>query len=159
VAAWWHKLIHRVSPHSHDSAGKVDQAMETSRDGIRALWISLAVLGATAIMQAVVVLLSHSVALLGDTLHNVADALTAVPLGIAFIVGRRVATRRYTYGFGRAEDLAGVVIVVVLAASSALAGYQAIQALVHPAHVSYLPYVAAAALIGFAGNEIVARYR
>ncbi len=97
-AAWWHKLGHVVTPHSHDSADKVDQAMETSRDGIRALWISLAVLGATAVLQAVVVVLSHSVALLGDTLHNVADALTAVPLGIAFVLGRRAATRRYTYG-------------------------------------------------------------
>jgi cation diffusion facilitator family transporter len=87
-------------------------------------------------VQAVVVALSGSVALLGDTLHNVADALTAVPLGIAFLIGRRGATRRYTYGFGRAEDLAGIVIVAVIAASSALAGYQAIQRLLHPAAVS-----------------------
>ena len=157
--ALWRKLSHVMMPHSHDSAAKVDHAMETSRDGIRVLWISLAVLGATAIMQAVVVLLSHSVALLGDTLHNVADALTALPLGVAFVLGRRVATRRYTYGFGRAEDLAGIVIVLVITASSALAGYEAIRRLLHPADVAYLPYVAVAALIGFAGNEIVARYR
>ena len=133
--------------------------MEASRDGLRALWISLAVLGATALLQAVVVVLSGSVALLGDTLHNVADALTAVPLGIAFVLGRRAATRRYTYGYGRAEDLAGIVIVLFIAASSALAGYEAVRRLLHPAGVSHLPYVAAAALIGFAGNEIVARYR
>jgi cation diffusion facilitator family transporter len=133
--------------------------MEASRDGMRALWISLAVLGATAVMQAVVAAFSGSVALLGDTLHNVADALTAVPLGIAFVLGRRLATRRYTYGFGRAEDLAGIVIVVFIAASSALAGYEALRRLLHPADVGHLPYVAAAALIGFAGNEIVARYR
>jgi Cation efflux family len=119
LGAWWHKLSHLVTPNSHDSADKVDAAVETSRDGIRALWISLAVLGATAVVQAVVVVLSHSVALLGDTLHNVADALTAVPLGIAFVVGRRAATRRYTYGYGRAEDLAGIVIVAFIAASSA----------------------------------------
>ena len=88
---------------------KVDAAMEASAEGIRALWISLAVLGGTALLQAAVVALSGSVALLGDTLHNAADALTAVPLGIAFVVGRRPPTRRYTYGYGRAEDLAGVV--------------------------------------------------
>jgi divalent metal cation (Fe/Co/Zn/Cd) transporter len=157
--SWWQRVSHLVTPHSHDSADKVDTAMEASREGIRALWISLGVLGATAVLQAVVVVLSHSVALLGDTLHNVADALTAVPLGIAFVVGRRPATRRYTYGFGRAEDLAGIVIVVVIAASSALAGYEAVRRLVNPATVTHLPFVAAAALIGFAGNEIVARYR
>ena len=159
VAAWRHRIGHLLTPHSHDAAGKVDSAMETSRDGIRALWISLAGLGATAVLQAVVVMISSSVALLGDTLHNVADALTAVPLGIAFVLGRRAATRRYTYGYGRAEDLAGVAIVLVIAASSALAAYEAVQRLFHPATVSHLPYVAAAALIGFAGNELVARYR
>ncbi len=156
---WWHRLSQVITPHSHDSGEKIDSAMETSRDGMRALWISLIVLGVTAAAQAVVAAWSGSVALLGDTLHNVADALTAVPLGIAFLVGRRAATRRYTYGFGRAEDLAGIVIVAVIAASAAFAGYQAIQRLVHPAEVSYLPAVAAAALVGFVGNEIVARYR
>lgn len=157
--SWWHRLSHLITPHSHDSADKVDPAMETSRDGMRALWISLLVLGVTAAVQAVVVALSGSVALLGDTLHNVADALTAVPLGIAFVLGRRAATRRYTYGFGRAEDLAGIVIVGVIAASSALAGYQAIQRLLHPAEVSHLWAVAAAGMVGFIGNEAVARYR
>ena len=81
--------------------------MEGSAEGIRALWISLSVLGVTALIQVAVVAVSGSVALLGDTLHNAADALTAVPLGIAFVVGRRPLTRRYTYGYGRAEDLAG----------------------------------------------------
>ncbi len=133
--------------------------MEGSRAGIRALWWSLAVLGTTAVLQAVVAALSGSVALLGDTLHNVADALTAVPLGVAFVLGRRAATRRYTYGFGRAEDLAGIVIVAFIAASSVLAGYAAVRRLLHPADVSHLWAVAVAALVGFAGNEIVARYR
>jgi divalent metal cation (Fe/Co/Zn/Cd) transporter len=96
------RLRHRLRPHSHDAADKVDAAMEASAEGIRALWISLAVLGGTALLQAAVVAVSGSVALLGDTLHNAADALTAVPLGIAFVVGRRPATRRYTYGYGRA---------------------------------------------------------
>ena len=133
--------------------------MEASSEGMRALWISLGVLGATAVIQAVVVALSGSVALLGDTLHNAADALTAVPLGIAFIVGSRPATRRYTYGYGRAEDLAGVMIVVLILASSALAAYEALSRLAHPERVSDLIAVAAAALAGFAGNELVARYR
>ncbi len=83
------RLRHVLRPHSHESAGKVDAAMEASAAGIRALWISLAVLGGTAVLQAAVVAVSGSVALAGDTLHNAADALTAVPLGIAFIVGRR----------------------------------------------------------------------
>jgi len=159
LASLWHRVSHALTPHSHAAADKVDQAMETSRDGIHALWVSLMVLGAAAFLQAVVVVLSGSVALLGDTLHNVADALTAVPLGIAFVLGRRAANRRYTYGYGRAEDLAGIVIVVFIAASSALAGFEAVRRLLHPQHVSHLPYVALAALIGFAGNEIVARYR
>jgi cation diffusion facilitator family transporter len=133
--------------------------MEASREGIRTLWISLGVLATTAVLQAVITAFSGSVALLGDTLHNMADALTAVPLGIAFMIGRRAATRRYTYGYGRAEDLAGVAIVLVIAASSVLAGYEAVRRLLHPAEVTHLPYVAAAALIGFAGNELVARYR
>jgi cation diffusion facilitator family transporter len=153
------RLPHLITPHSHDSAEKVDAAMETSRDGIRALWISLAVLGATAAVQGVVVGTSGSVALLGDTLHNIADALTAVPLGIAFLLGRRAATRRYTYGFGRAEDLAGIVIVAIIAGSAALAGYQAIERLLHPADVSHLVAVGVAGVIGFVGNETVARYR
>ena len=146
-------------PHSHDTADKVDAAMESSRDGLRALWISLAVLGVTAVVQAIVVALSGSVALLGDTLHNVADALTAVPLGVAFLLGRRPPTRRYTYGFGRAEDLAGIVIVVFIAASSVLAGYEAVRRLLHPTGVSHLTAVAVAAVAGFVGNEVVARYR
>src|SRR3954452_8699570 len=94
-----HQVTHLVRPHSHDSADKVDTALESSRAGLRALWISLAVLGVTAAMQALIFVVSGSVALLGDPLHNVADALTAVPLGIAFILGRRAAPRAYTYGF------------------------------------------------------------
>jgi cation diffusion facilitator family transporter len=156
---WWQGLRHRLVPHSHDSADKVDSALEASRDGIRALWISLAALGVTAAAQAVIVVLSGSVALLSDTAHNTADALTAVPLGIAFLVGRRAATRAFTYGFGRAEDLAGIVIVAVIAASAVLVAWQGIDRLLHPAEISHLAAVAAAGVIGFAGNELVARYR
>jgi cation diffusion facilitator family transporter len=155
----WDKVRHKITPHSHDSADKVDSALESSREGLRALWISLAVLGATAALQAIIVVFSGSVALLGDTLHNVADALTAVPLGIAFLLGRRAATRAYTYGFGRAEDLAGIVIVAVIAASSIAAAWTAIDRLAHPQDMTHIPWVLVAGVVGFFGNEIVARYR
>lgn len=153
------RLAHRLRPHSHRAVDKVDSELETSRAGMRALWISLAVLGATAAVQAVVVVLSGSVALLGDTLHNIADAATALPLGMAFLLGRRTANRRYTYGYGRAEDLAGVVIVIVIAASAVAAGYQAVSRLLDPQPIDHVGAVAAAAVVGCAGNEWVARYR
>jgi cation diffusion facilitator family transporter len=154
-----HELSHAVRPHTHDASAKVDRAMEASAQGMRTLWISLTGLGATAILQAVIVSFSGSVALLGDTIHNAADALTAVPLGIAFLAGRRAATRRFTYGFGRAEDLAGIVIVVLIALSAAATAVAAVDRLLHPVRVSHLPWVAVAAVIGFVGNEWVARYR
>ncbi|MGW5496212.1 cation diffusion facilitator family transporter [Streptomyces olivaceoviridis] len=154
-----HRLAHLLTPHSHETAGKLDPALESSVRGMRALWVSLAVLGATALAQAVVVAASGSVALLGDTVHNAADALTAVPLGIAFVLGRRAATRRFTYGYGRAEDLAGLVIVLTIAASAAFAAWAAVGRLLDPRPVTHVPAVALAALLGFAGNEWVARYR
>jgi cation diffusion facilitator family transporter len=154
-----HQLAHLVTPHSHEALDKVDSAMETSREGMRTLWLSLAVLGATTVVQAMIVAVSGSVALLGDTIHNAADALTAVPLGIAFALGRRAANRRYTYGYGRAEDLAGIAVVLTIAASSALAAYEAVDRLLHPRDVSHLWAVALAALAGFIGNEWVARFR
>ncbi|MGW0767489.1 cation diffusion facilitator family transporter [Streptomyces sp. NPDC002676] len=154
-----HRLAHVLTPHSHESADKLDPALESSARGMRALWVSLAVLGVTAAAQAVVVALSGSVALLGDSVHNAADALTAVPLGIAFVLGRRAATRRFTYGFGRAEDLAGLVIVLTIAGSAAFAAWAAVGRLLDPRPVGHLPAVAVAALVGFAGNEWVARYR
>ncbi len=148
-----------IAPHSHDAADSVDQALETSARGLRALGVSLAVLAATAALQAVVVVWTGSVALLGDTLHNVADALTAVPLAVAFLLGRRPPNRRYTYGYGRAEDLAGIVVVCFILASGAFAAYEAVQRLMHPQPVRHLLAVAAAGVIGFLGNELVARYR
>ncbi|HEX8003653.1 MAG TPA: cation diffusion facilitator family transporter [Mycobacteriales bacterium] len=147
------------APHSHDSADKVDDALESSDRGIRALKVSLLVLGVTAVAQGFVVVLTGSVALLGDTLHNVADALTALPLWLAFTLGRRPPTRRYTYGYGRAEDLAGIAIVLTIAASAALAGYEALHRLLDPRDVRHVGAVAAAAVVGFVGNEVVARYR
>ncbi|SDJ77010.1 cation diffusion facilitator family transporter [Nonomuraea jiangxiensis] len=126
---------------------------------MRVLAISFAVLMVTAVIQAVIVAASGSVALLGDTLHNLADALTAVPLAIAFSLGRRAATRRFTYGYGRAEDLAGIVIVLLIAASAALAGYEAGLRLLEPQEMRAVGWVAGAAVVGFLGNEWVARYR
>jgi cation diffusion facilitator family transporter len=156
---WRRRLAHVTRPHSHEPAVHADPTLSASKEGVRALWISLAVLGATTVAQLVVVLVSGSVALLGDTVHNAGDALTALPLGAAFVLGRRPATRHYTYGFGRAEDVAGIVVLLVIAASAAFTGYEAVDRLAHPRDVSYLPAVVVAGLVGFAGNELVARYR
>lgn len=148
-----------IRPHSHDSATKIDSALESDSRGVRALKLSLVALLITGLLQLVVVIATGSVALLSDTLHNFADALTALPIWLAFIVGRRAATRRFAYGYGRAEDLAGLVVLVFIAGSALLAAYQAIDRLLHPAEVHYLWAVAIAGVIGFAGNELVARYR
>ncbi len=150
-----HRLGHALRPHSHEPAA----GMDASAEGIRALWVSLGALATTAAAQGVVAMLSGSVALLGDTVHNAGDALTAAPLGLAFLLGRRPATRAYTYGFGRAEDLAGVVVLLVVAASAGVTAVTSASRLARPASVSHLPALACAALIGFAGNEWVARYR
>ena len=145
--------------HSHDATDQIDSALVADAAGRRALFGSLAILGVTAAIQLVVVGISGSVALLGDGLHNVADALTAVPLLIAFALARRPATKRYTYGYGRAEDLGGLFVIAMIALSSAIAAWEAVDRLLHPEQVSHLWAVAVAALIGFAGNEVVARYR
>lgn len=162
-ASAWSRLGHGVSGvlggHSHDAADQVDEALEADADGRRALYISLGLLVATAVLQAVVVVFTGSVALLGDTLHNFADALTAVPLLIAFRLARRPATERYTYGYGRAEDLAGLFVIAMITLSAALAAWQAIDRLMHPRDVHHLWAVAIAAIIGFLGNEFVAQYR
>lgn len=162
-SGWWSRLSHAVSEvaggHTHDAAEQIDDALDANAAGRRALFISLGGLGITAAIQAVVVILSGSVALLGDTLHNIGDALTAVPLLVAFTLARRPPTKRYTYGYGRAEDLGGIFVIATIVASTVLASYEAIDRLIHPRAVTHLWFVAAAALIGFAGNEIVARYR
>lgn len=145
--------------HTHDHAGRVDDALADSEAGIRAVKISLAVLAVTAIVQLGIVAVSGSVALLADTIHNFSDALTAIPLWIAFSLSRRSATRRYTYGLGRAEDLAGLFVVAAIAASAVVAGAEAVRRLIHPAAVSHVGWVAAAGVVGFLGNELVAHYR
>ncbi|PYI69815.1 cation transporter [Arthrobacter livingstonensis] len=152
-------LFELFVPHTHDSADSIDDALESSAQGVRALKISLFILLGTTVLQFLVVLISGSVALLADTIHNFSDALTAVPLWIAFILGRRAATRRYTFGYGRAEDLAGLFIVAVVALSAVVAAWQSIDRLFHPQPLHNLWWVLAAGVIGFVGNEAVAVYR
>jgi cation diffusion facilitator family transporter len=146
-------------PHSHDAADSIDDALEANSAGIRALKVSLVILLVTTVLQGIVVTFSGSVALLADTVHNFSDALTAVPLWVAFVLGRRAASRRYTYGFGRAEDLAGLFIVLVVALSAIVAAWQSIDRILHPQPLAHIGWVIAAGVIGFAGNEAVAVYR
>ncbi|TMR17364.1 cation transporter [Nonomuraea turkmeniaca] len=159
IRSLWSGVRHLFTPHSHDASDSLDEALESSAEGIRALKISLIGLGVTALLQVVIVAISGSVALLADTVHNFADALTAVPLWFAFVLGRRAANRRYTYGYGRAEDIAGIFIVLTIAGSAALAGYESIRRLIDPQEITNVGWVFAAGLIGFAGNELVAVYR
>jgi cation diffusion facilitator family transporter len=152
-------FVASIVGHSHDPADAVDEALTSDARGIRAVKLSLVGLGITAILQLGVVFMSGSVALLADTIHNFSDALTAIPLWIAFALGSRAATRRYTFGFRRAEDLAGLFILLMILGSAALAAYESISRLINPVIVTNLPIVAAAGLVGFAGNEAVALYR
>jgi cation diffusion facilitator family transporter len=145
--------------HHHHHGDAIADHVEASRVGMRALWISLGGLGLTALAQAAVVAASGSVALLSDTIHNASDALTAIPLGVAFVLGRRGPTRRYTYGYGRAEDLAGVCVVAVIALSAAIAAWQAFERLMDPRAIHQASWVAVAGLVGFVGNEVIAGYR
>src|SRR5262249_42577123 len=130
-----------VKPHSHDSADKVDAALESHERGIWAVKVSLVALGLTAVFQLLIALSSGSVALFADTIHNFSDALTAVPLWIAFVFGRRLASRRYTYGYGRAEDLAGVFIVLMIVLSAGLAAWEAVQRLLNPQPMEHIGWV------------------
>lgn len=153
------RLRHLVTPHSHDAAVAMDSELESSRAGMRALLLSFLALMVTALVQLAVVAISGSVALLVDTIHNFADALTALPIAVAFTLGRRAATRRYTYGYGRAEDLAGIVVVLFIAASAVVAAVEAVRRLADPRDIDNLAVVAVAGFVGFLGNEAVARYR
>ncbi|WP_374968720.1 cation diffusion facilitator family transporter [Terrabacter sp. BE26] len=153
------KVRHALTPHSHDVADSLDAALESSARGIRAVRLSLVGLGVTAVLQLLVVVISGSVALLADTIHNFSDALTAIPLWIAFVLGRRATTRRYTHGYGRAEDLAGLFVVAMIALSAVIAAWQAIDRLLNPASVQHLGWVALAGFVGFLGNEAVAVFR
>jgi cation diffusion facilitator family transporter len=155
VAGW----LRQRFAHSHDIHEKVDDALETNERGIWALKVSLVGLGATALFQVVIVLLSGSTALLADTIHNFSDAATSIPLWIAFALQRRARSRRFTYGYGRTEDIAGVIIVGLIFLSACVAGFESIRKLIDPEPVTQLGWVAVAAFVGFLGNEAVAIFR
>ncbi len=142
--------------HTH---GVVDPTILTTERGIWAVKWSLVGLMLTAVLQVVIVYISGSVALLADTIHNFGDAATAIPLWIAFLLARRKPSKRFTYGYGRVEDLAGVAIVFMILFSAVVAGYESIQRIFQPQEVKYLWAVVAASLIGFIGNEAVALFR
>jgi cation diffusion facilitator family transporter len=145
--------------HSHSIEDKIDASMESNALGIWALKWSLVGLGVTAFLQAIIVVMSGSVSLLADTIHNFGDATTSLPLWVAFALAKRGASRRFTYGYGKTEDVAGVIIVLVIFISACIAAYEAIMRFFHPQEVRYLGWVAAAAVIGFLGNEAVAQFR
>jgi cation diffusion facilitator family transporter len=159
-----HSEEHRHDPHVHHGGlghthGAVDPSISTSERGIWAVKWSFVALFVTALLQLGVVLLSGSVALLSDTIHNFGDAATAVPLWIAFALARLGTSRRFPFGYGRVEDLAGVVVVLIILFSTLVAGYQAIERLINPQPVGFLGALAAAAIVGFVGNEAVAVFR
>ena len=149
---------HSSGDHGH-THGVIDASIATTDRGIWAIKWSFIILAITSALQLGVVYVSSSIALLADTIHNVADATTAIPLWIAFMLVRRPPTKMFNYGLGRVEDLAGILIVFIILFSAAFAGYQALYRLIHPQAITYLGWVAAAGVIGFLGNEIVAVFR
>lgn len=144
--------------HGHQH-GVIDPGIATTQRGIGAVKWSFVILLVTALFQAAVVWRSGSVALLADTIHNFSDAATAVPLWIAFAAARWKPNKRFTYGYGRIEDLAGLSIVLIIALSAVVAGYETVQRLLHPQPIGYLWAVVAASIVGFIGNEAVALFR
>jgi cation diffusion facilitator family transporter len=153
-----HKHGHHHEAHLH-THGAVDPAIFTTQRGIWAIKWSFLGLLATALFQIIIVLLSGSVTLLADTIHNFGDAATAIPLWIAFALARWRSSKRLTYGYSRVEDLAGVAIVLTILFSAIVAGYKSIDRLIHPKAIEYLWAVLVASVIGFIGNEVVAQFR
>jgi len=149
---------HRHDAHVHTHYA-IDPSIFTTQRGIWAIKYSFFGLLATALIQVVIVGLSGSVALLADTIHNIGDAATAIPLWFAFTLARQKPTKRFTYGYGRVEDLAGVAIVFTILFSAIVAGYVTINRFFHPLTVTYLWAVITASVIGFLGNEAVAQFR
>jgi cation diffusion facilitator family transporter len=156
---WWERIAATLHlpgyAHRHELPDQGD-AIYKNELGIRTIKQALAILGFTTVIQAGIYLLSGSVALLADTVHNLGDALNSVPLWIAFVLSRRAATRRYTYGFGRSEDVAGILIVLSIAFSAGYIIYEAVSKLIDPQFIAFGGWVALAALLGFIGNEAVA---
>ena len=163
-----HELtVDMEASHQHDHPGRghghvhgtVDATILSSERGIWAVKWSLAGLAVTAMLQIIVVLYTGSVALLADTIHNFGDAATAVPLWFAFSLARKPATRRFTYGYGRVEDLAGIAVVLTILISAVAAFAVSVQRLLHPQPVQHVWAIVAASIIGFLGNEFVAVFR
>jgi cation diffusion facilitator family transporter len=156
---WWGRIAALFHLHHHDHHhGELasDQAFLDDQEGIRAVWLALAALTLTSILQLIIVVWSGSIALFADTLHNIGDGLNSIPLLIAFYLARRAATRRYTYGFAKAEDIAGIFIVLSIALSAGVIFWESFRKLLDPQPLTNLGWVAAAAVIGFLGNEAVA---
>jgi len=160
-----HSHGHHHSHGDHDHGGHghthgvIDPTIATTDRGIWAIKWSFVGLMATALFQVVVVILSGSVGLLADTIHNFGDAATAIPLWIAFMFARMKPSKRFPFGLGRVEDLAGILIVLTILFSAIVAGYQSVNRLLHPQEVTHLGILVAASLIGFIGNEGVAIFR
>ncbi|MHB9477296.1 cation diffusion facilitator family transporter [Mesorhizobium sp. W016] len=165
VLDWFGFGSHDHDAHAHDDGshghthGVIDATIATTDRGIWAIKWSFVILAMTAALQMAVVLVSRSVALLADTIHNIGDATTAIPLWIAFMLARRKPSRTFSYGLGRVEDLAGIIIVLIILFSAIVAGYQAIERLVSPQAVTHLGWLTAAGIVGFLGNEAVAVFR
>jgi cation diffusion facilitator family transporter len=153
-----HGHDHGRGAHVH-THGTIDPSITSTSRGLWAVKWSFIGLMATALCQAVVVAISGSVALLADTIHNFGDAATAIPLGIAFLFARRKPSRRFTFGYGRVEDLAGLAVLLTIVASAIVAGYETVDRFFHPQEISHLWAVGAASVIGFLGNEGVAIFR
>ena len=153
-----HKHSHSQGEHPH-SHGGVDAGLAENREATKVLLISLAGLLLTAVIQALVVALSGSVALLADTIHNFGDALTSIPLWFAFWLNRRIPTKRFSYGLNRSEDLAGLFIVAVISISALVAAYESIVRILHRTEPNHLWAVVVAAFVGFLGNEVAAIVR
>ncbi len=153
-----------MEPHKHNHShshthGVIDPSIVANERGLWVVKWSFIALIATALFQVVIVIATGSVALLADTIHNFADAATAIPLAIAFMFAKRKPNKRFNYGYGRVEDLAGVVVVFIILFSALFAGYQAIQRFFHPQPITHLKALACASVIGFLGNEGVALFR
>lgn len=142
--------------HSH---GVIDASIVSHERGLWAVKWSFVALMVTAVLQLAIVIFSNSIALLADTIHNFGDAATAIPLGIAFLFARRKPSKRFTYGYGRIEDLAGVIIVLLILFSAIVAAYESINRFFHPQPVHHLAMVVIASILSFMGNEGVAIFR
>ncbi len=150
------KAQNKKHAHSH---GSVDPSVVSHERGLFAVKWSFIILTLAAIFQLFVFFSSNSVALLGDTIHNFGDAVTAIPLGIAFLFARLKPSKKFTYGYGRVEDLAGVAVVLIILLSAVFAGCEAIQRFIHPIKIDHLKAIAVASVIGFLANEGVAVLR